>query len=375
VLRYPVAHQHAMTGCYGYLYVSRDSMRYEVVQPEKDKGHSFERPRSQLTVAKQWTFMGKGLPEAEFKFAGGGTYHFFHIRKELVQSGGKLDWGSVLAYQDLISAVNDFETIVAGLEMQAERLRPPPPAPPPVISMLEPEGAEEGRTVAGSGSALHVRGVASQATGIVSVSVNGQTAYLKNLAPQTVEFDLREVPLPAGLNAVVVVATAQDKSQGQLLFKVSKAEVRVLEPAAGSETAEGRVKVRGLVVGMRDIDRVEVAGQRAVLRTLNDGNVEFEAEQVALAEGANTLAGVVSTVSGRRETFKVEVKRVPPAGPPPLTSAEVEEALAGGIPVGRVTEMVSQYGVNFALTDEIEGRLRALGADDALLLAIAKAKR
>ena len=41
ILRYPVAHQHAATGCLGWLYISRDTMRYEVLSPEQDKGHAF----------------------------------------------------------------------------------------------------------------------------------------------------------------------------------------------------------------------------------------------------------------------------------------------------------------------------------------------
>jgi hypothetical protein len=63
------------------------------------------------------------------------------------------------------------------------------------------------------------------------------------------------------------------------------------------------------------------------------------------------------------------------AGPRPLTATEVEEALRNGVPVARVRDMVRQYGVDFALSDEVERKLRAAGADDALLLAISRAKR
>jgi hypothetical protein len=37
--------------------------------------------------------------------------------------------------------------------------------------------------------------------------------------------------------------------------------------------------------------------------------------------------------------------------------------------------MVEQYGVDFALTEEAEKRLRDAGADSNLLLAIARAKK
>ncbi|HEX4605888.1 MAG TPA: hypothetical protein VH724_17935, partial [Candidatus Angelobacter sp.] len=36
-VRFAVAHQHAMSWCYGYLYVSTDKIRYEVVQPQSNR--------------------------------------------------------------------------------------------------------------------------------------------------------------------------------------------------------------------------------------------------------------------------------------------------------------------------------------------------
>jgi hypothetical protein len=102
--------------------------------------------------------------------------------------------------------------------------------------------------------------------------------------------------------------------------------------------------------------------------------VEFEAASVPLAIGPNTLQGYVLTRSGVRQNFRLDLKRLPPPGPPALTLAEVEKALAD-LPKKRVAEMVDQYGVDFDLTDEAEKRLRDAGADTNLLLAIAKAKK
>ena len=95
---------------------------------------------------------------------------------------------------------------------------------------------------------------------------------------------------------------------------------------------------------------------------------------VPLAIGPNALQGYVLTRSGVRHNFRLELKRLPPPGPPPLTLAEVEKALAD-LPKKRVAEMIGEYGVDFDLTDEAEQRLRAAGADTNLLLAIAKAKK
>ncbi|MGH9557367.1 MAG: hypothetical protein ACRD2Y_16265, partial [Terriglobales bacterium] len=84
--------------------------------------------------------------------------------------------------QPLLDAATKFERLLADsrarAEAREERLKPPPPAAPPTLSLLEPSGAEGGRMVEAAASTVRVRGVASHASGIASVSVNGQVAYL-----------------------------------------------------------------------------------------------------------------------------------------------------------------------------------------------------
>jgi len=374
-VRYPVAHIGGgglfASFDYGWLYFSRDSIRYEVVRG--GGGNAFSFSRSELQVAKEWTTMGMPNRAAELRFQGR-NYHFWQVTRSNLESGRARSIG----YQELINAANNPEDAIAMAEARYARYAPPkpkaPPAPPPTISMLEPAGAEEGKTVSAYESTLHVRGIASQASGITSISVNGQSAFFKPLAPQTVEFDLRDLPLGAGMSAVVVVATATDKSVGQMTFRVSRPEVRVLEPGAGSESTDAAVKVRGLAVGFADVDRVDVAGQSATLRRREDGSVEFEAAGVPLAIGSNALQGYVLTRSGVRQSFRLDLKRLPPPGPPPLSLAEVEKALTD-LPRKRVAAMIGEFGVDFELTEEAEQRLRAAGADSDLLLAIAKAKK
>ena len=373
-VRYPVAHFTSglfASFDYGWLYFSRDTIRYEVVRG--GGGHAFSFNRSELEVAKEWTTFGLPNRAAELRFHGE-NYHFWQVARSNLTSGRPRAMG----YQELINASNNPEDAIAIAEARYARFAPPKPAAPsaapPTISMLEPAGAEEGRTVSSSDPTLHVRGIASQASGIASVSINGQTAFFKPLAPQTVEFDLRDLPLGAGMSAVVVVATGTDKSVSQMTFRVTRPEVRVLEPNSGAEVPDATVKVRGLATGFQDVDRVDVAGQTATLRRRDDGSVEFEAAGVPLAIGPNALQGYVVSRSGVRQTFRLDLKRLPPPGPPALSLAEVETALAN-LPKKRVAEMVEQYGVDFNLTDEAEKRLRDAGADTNLLLAIAKAKK
>lgn len=52
-LRFAVAHQHASSWCYGYLYVTGNQLRYEVTQPSSDAGHSFAAERANAVVSRR----------------------------------------------------------------------------------------------------------------------------------------------------------------------------------------------------------------------------------------------------------------------------------------------------------------------------------
>jgi len=56
----------------------------------------------------------------------------------------------------------------------------------------------------------------------------------------------------------------------------------------------------------------------------------------------------------------------------PFDLAEVEKMLRGGLTLKRIISLVEQNGVSFELTANVEKELAKLGADDRLLLAIAR---
>ena len=380
VLRFAVAHGHTMGFCVGYLYISRDKVRYQAVSPASDRGHSFEVSRSEVAGMGHWKLsFGFGFgPKnwAALKLRSGTQYSFMLVLPKHVVSGGTGAREEALPYTDLVEGYNNFDDVVARTQARDARLRPPPaPAPPPTISLLEPAGVGEGRTLEAAGATFHVHGIAAQSSGISSVSVNQQMASLKPLTPQTVEFEVTGLAMKPGINPVVVEAVAADQARAQLAFRVQRPEVRILEPVPESQTPKPSTRVRGQVLGLSGVDRVELAGQAATTRNLEGGAVEFEVAEVPLSLGPNSLPGFVSSRSGAREDFTVAVTRVAPAGPPALTLAEIEDALKKRLPAGRIQSLVTQYGVDFALTDEAEKRLRAAGADSDLLLTIAKSKK
>jgi hypothetical protein len=101
-------------------------------------------------------------------------------------------------------------------------------------------------------------------------------------------------------------------------------------------------------------------------------------------------AGVVPRTPGANDAESSVAKSQPQPQPQPQPQAqpqpqpqvdrrlainEIEKLLKGSVSPARVIALVQQYGVNFELSDDAEKQLRGLGADDKLLIAIAKNHR
>jgi tetratricopeptide (TPR) repeat protein len=122
-VRFPVAHQHAASGCFGYLYFSRGIIRFEVLHPDKDKSHSFQYSLSDLVGVKEYTVLGVPIG-AELKFRDGRTYHFYRVRRNLVEdlSQNKLKWDDVLSYTPLVEAAKNPDALLS--QVQANNTQP-----------------------------------------------------------------------------------------------------------------------------------------------------------------------------------------------------------------------------------------------------------
>ncbi|HYX71020.1 MAG TPA: hypothetical protein VE825_17930, partial [Terriglobales bacterium] len=369
-----VGHVHTMYSeyCWGVLLISRDTIRFVVLQPEGFQQDAFQYARSELAVAKHWSNFLSLVRErknaSELKFRSGRTYHFVMLRPGAL--AGTPTPADIVPSPDIEGTINSFDATVA-------RLKPPaPPAPPapPVITMVEPAGAEESRP-AEVGATLRVRGIATQPSGIAQVTVNGQPATLKALSPQTSEFLLASLAIGPGTSSVLVLATATDKTESHQVLSVMRPEVKITAPAPGAPVSEATVAVRGVASGFRELERVEVAGKSAALSRQPDGSVQFEVAAVPVPVGESTLQGSAVSSSGHSEPFTIAVKRLPPPGPPALGLKEVLDALSNRVPKARLLALIQQYGVDFALNEDIERQLREAGADSDLLLAIAKAKK
>lgn len=150
--RFPVAHAHTASWCVGYLYVSENRVRYEVVQPERDKKHSFDLARSEIGTVQQWMLLGTPENGAEVK-TGRGNYHFWLLPKDAdLQRGPLKGWGMGNAPPagPLIAALQGraAEEVGNASETEANSAIGTGPAPPNV-SQGPPDVTKTGPPVTG----------------------------------------------------------------------------------------------------------------------------------------------------------------------------------------------------------------------------------
>ena len=106
VVRFVVAHLHGATGCYGYLYFSRDRIRYQAVRPLALK-HSFASARAELKEAKESPSQTLTLI-----FRDGKAQEFMHLPPAKVDLG-RHQPGDALPVRNIAIAAREFEKVMA----------------------------------------------------------------------------------------------------------------------------------------------------------------------------------------------------------------------------------------------------------------------
>lgn len=278
-----------------------------------------------------------------------------------------------LALSDFAAAQRKFLISITGSNPNANGA--PQFSAEPVIKILNPGGATNNATVDASAPKQSVLGIAAAAGGIKAVTVNGAPATLIPLSPEIVQFRSADLSLKdIGTNTVSVAATAGDNSVNRVAFNLIWSGVRVTQPAVGGKIIDPAVTVRGLVIGMHDFERVDLAGKNLAVSRQPDGTFTFESASVPVNMGVNYIPGFVVRANGDRELFWATVWRVPP-GPPPLSLGRIEGALQAGVTNVRLINLVDENGVDFQLTPETERHLRSLGANKALMDAITNSQK
>ncbi len=119
---FPVAVQHSGSWCYGYLHVSVDKVRLEVVQPKSDSSLYFVVPRAEVVV-HPWMILGVAQEAIELN-AKGVIYHMRLLADEHeVKTGAPRRWAPPISLPPdaLIAAVqNPSATVVRNVNLGAK---------------------------------------------------------------------------------------------------------------------------------------------------------------------------------------------------------------------------------------------------------------
>jgi len=92
-VRFAVAHQHASSWCFGYLYVSPTAISYVVTTPATSQQHSFTFQRSQISSVMPWTRDQQTLKAVRIAIGNTAAYHFWWMPNEgVVQTGRPYQW-------------------------------------------------------------------------------------------------------------------------------------------------------------------------------------------------------------------------------------------------------------------------------------------
>ena len=318
--RFVVAHQHGKSACYGELFITRGTMRYVVKAPAENRDHGFSYPRSSLTEARQWRFLRSAMPEVEYKFSGGGTYHFFRIRESMYENPSqKFAWDDVLTWQPLMTAALEFDQILALAQQGLAAEKPkevPTPSAPPKMRIMEPAIPDPTQPVEVTQPTVTLRGAALDSRGVLSVMVGDRQAEIRSTGDiRAVEFSVKDIPLREGLNRVNVVATNVDRQSAQMevLFWYRPPSAPPPPPTV------------------------------------------IETETTTPAAQSTPTGGPLDTV--------------------PVHKDEILQMVKNAFPSEQIADLVKDSGIDFEPTDDYLESLRQAGAKDILIDALRKAKR
>ena len=272
-----------------------------------------------------------------------------------------------LMLNDFDLAQSEFGRIVAGWQQVfSPSAAPNQPTGATGIRVFSPPGASDGKLVDSTRDSLAVVGVAAEPTPVRGVVINGQPIRTSPISANVVAFQSTPMPLQSPTTAVNLLAIF-DSGQTQMIFNVRKPAINFA--LTSLLTPDPTATVKGILTGYGEIERVQLEGKVATLTTNPDNSVAFETPDIPVQPGKNTLMGSIVSADGTRHPFSAVVERKPR-----LTLDFVRRAIRT-LSRARFLELLDEYGVDFEVNDENKKELRAAGADQALLEAIAEAKQ
>jgi len=259
-LRFPVARMGHMnaTISFGWLDVSRQSVRYQVEQPAEKSRDSFDVPRQQLRgVDFQGLFLEFSNPKLQRIFyLPPSEWESLHSGMGIVSAAE----GGWEATQGIAQAIRNFDLALSIARPRAVETpaavpgpsEPPPPAPKPAapdavpsIVVVAPAGAGGERSVEQDGAPLVIRGAVMDAGGIPVVTIDGSPANMRPQTNHAAEFWSDPLPLKPGANRFEISAANAAHVESHVTVRVHYQP----RPAPPSPRGLDREEILGLLHG------------------------------------------------------------------------------------------------------------------------------
>ncbi|MFZ0959820.1 MAG: hypothetical protein WAO35_02865 [Terriglobia bacterium] len=275
-LRYPVASfsgWSVKSTSYGWFDVTRNAIRYSVVQPADKISEGFEMSTGEiidLKIEQMYLMFHRGSEKKKYMI-----FYLSQDRWGMIHSGpGAIQAASVgaLGTSSMFQAVRNFDNVlamvkppapvvVAPISIPPPEPKPAEPPPPPAIVVASPSGAGPNQTVESNQSSLVIRGVAMDSTGIPVVSINGVPANIRPQNNQAAEFWSDPLPLQPGANPIQIAATNSAHVEAKIAFTVHYAP----KAAPVNPKALDKAEIISLLVGGVPPSRVaEILRERGI---------------------------------------------------------------------------------------------------------------
>jgi hypothetical protein len=410
-VRYNVNHPVSLGVEHGTLTISRERIKFEA-----SNGRGFDHARSDLSIAREWTGMlGGSYYMAEFKFNDGTVWHFTNEGAQI--RGAGLFQPKITNFQALINAANSPDSTLIPLEAIANARNNQFGA--------QRSGEPDKDAVMDPAMALYLASAQASEDGVIGLwsgnsnNMAWDSAIVKNpnrehdgydyigvlIQPWPLYFKKGEAHMYLKKTSTPGAYVGIEKWRNNLGWSWAPARVNLHDlnsftqsneinfaSPIGSEWNLARKSTAGITAASLDAPKtatLRVTAQPGGIQVYVDDKFKgstSEKEGVLVIEnlppgspkvrlsqkGFVDFTQNVTLTAG--ETAKLETN-LAAEGPKPLGEPEIEEALKNGVPKTRIMGLIKQYGVDFALTNELEQSLRTVGADSDLLLAIAKSKK
>ena len=365
ILRYPAASLSGwsvMSTSYGWFDVTRDGIRYTVVQPKGKLDEGFESGKAELS-------------DIEIKYA----YLYFKAsgKKHMVFYMPEESWGSIhsgpgamaasgrggMGTSSILQAIRNFDRVLA-------QVKPPPPPGPEISLTANPASVEHGH-------ALTLVWTSQNATSLrIDPDVGTvEAAGSRSVTPQQATTYTLTAQGPGGAKTAVAHVEVTQATPPTLVL---------VEPSIGTsgqtiEVTSVAFKIRGVAMDNAGIPVVSINGNPASLRPQNAQATEFFSDALTLHEGENRFE-IVATNRAQAQAKLAFVARYTPPPPPPapvpepnpkaFSKAGILDLLNNFVPSARVGDLVKQYGLKFNPSEEDLQDIRNAGGKDDLIAVL-----